>query len=127
MRHQPETPYEHEARRLFAAAEARRSERLAAARALAKALRRDGAHAVYLFGSVARLDAWVGPESDVDLAVVMPGVEGQRFHRRLLDHPAVTAFPYPLDLFVYTPAEWERLVQERSFVQREILGQAMEL
>lgn len=51
----------------------RREERLTAARALALALSGRGAAHVILFGSLATPEAWIGENSDVDLAVVMPG------------------------------------------------------
>jgi predicted nucleotidyltransferase len=49
--------------------------RMAAIRRLTKALVNRGAQRVILFGSLARENAAVGPDSDVDLVVVMPGVE----------------------------------------------------
>jgi predicted nucleotidyltransferase len=106
---------------------ARRGEdMLAAARMLAAALRDRGATRTLLFGSLAQGTDTVGPTSDVDLVVVMPGVEGERMHRRLADLPEVAAFPYALDLFVYTPEEWERAVKT-SFVEREILARGVPL
>ncbi|MCL6595702.1 MAG: nucleotidyltransferase domain-containing protein [Firmicutes bacterium] len=99
---------------------------LAAARVLAAALRRRGATRTLLFGSLARGPDAVGPTSDVDLVVVMPGVGGERMHRRLVDLPEVVGFPYALDLFVYTPEEWERVVKT-AFVEREILTRGVVL
>jgi len=73
--------------------------RLAAARA----------RRIILFGSLAAGDGSVGPNSDVDLVVIMPGVENIRFHKRLDDVQEVWRFPYPLDIAVYSPDEWEEV------------------
>jgi predicted nucleotidyltransferase len=112
---------------LMAVVRARREELLAAAQDLARALVARGACQVLVFGSLAVEGAWVGPNSDVDLVVVMPGVEGVPFHRRLAAVPEVVAFPYALDVLVYTPAEWERLQRERSFVRTELAGKGRRL
>lgn len=97
-----------------------------AAAELASALRARGAQQTILFGSLAHGPQAVGPISDVDLLVVMPGVGEERMHRRLSDLPEVTAFPYPLDLFVYTPEEWQR-ASRTAFVAREILASGVSL
>lgn len=94
---------------------------LGAARSLAVALRDRGAHEVILFGSLAQGPHAVGPSSDVDMAIVMPGVDGERMHRRLSELREVAKFPYPLELFVYTPDEWERAIST-PFVAREVLA-----
>lgn len=91
-----------------------------AARALAAALAREGAELVMLFGSLLEAER-AAPDADVDMVVVMPGVEGTRFHERLKRVPEVERFPYPLQLFVYAPAEWKR-VRTRSFIRDEVLG-----
>ncbi len=88
---------------------------------LARRLGMLGAERVILFGSLALKSRETGPDSDVDLVVVMPGVEGQRFHKRLEDILAVTDFPHPVDLLVYSPGEWES-VSARSFFRSEVLG-----
>jgi predicted nucleotidyltransferase len=98
--------------------------RMAAARRLAAELARRGAQRVILYGSLAADPERVGPDSDVDIVVVMPGVEHIRFHRRLADAEEVQRFPYPLDLSVYSPAEWEEM-QTRAFVRDEILRRGM--
>jgi len=100
---------------------ARGEDMLRAARALAAALRSRGARDLILFGSLARGPDAVGPTSDVDLAVVMPGVGAERMHRRLTDLPEVLDFPYPLDLFVFTPEEWQQASQT-WFVAHEIIS-----
>jgi predicted nucleotidyltransferase len=109
------------------AAAERRAAMLSAARELARTLARRGAERVVLFGSLADPAAWIGPNSDVDLAVVMPDQAAVPFHRRLADDPAVQAFPYPLDLLVYTPEEWRRLLQERTFLRQEVAARGMVL
>lgn len=105
--------------------EKRQSEMLAATRELAAAFARRGAELVVLFGSLTDAGR-AAVDSDVDLVVVMPGVECRRFHERLRDHPAVEGFPYPLHLHVYTPAEWVA-VRERAFVREEVLGKGVVL
>ncbi len=101
-------------------AEATRAEIMAAVRQLTDALVRRGARKVILFGSLAG-GAPVGPDSDVDLVVVMPGVEEVRFHRRLSDMKEIAEFPYALDLLVYSPDEWEEMGR-RSFIRNEVVG-----
>lgn len=115
------------AARLDAASARRREERLAAARSLATALGTRGATRVLLFGSLAAPGTWIGENSDVDLAVVMPGVDAIRFHRRLSGDPDVGAFPFALDLLVYTPEEWARLCRDRGFVRDEVAGRGLTL
>ena len=88
---------------------------------LAERLGALGADRVILFGSLASQSRATGPDSDVDLVVVMPGVEGQRFHKRLGDIQAVSDFPHPVDLLVYSPDEWES-VSARSFFRNEVIG-----
>jgi predicted nucleotidyltransferase len=98
-----------------------REERMAEVRRLTAALLRRGAQHVILFGSLAAREDAVGRDSDVDLVVVMRGVENTRFHRRLADLEEVQRFPYPLDIAVYSPGEWEE-IRERAFVRNEVLA-----
>ncbi len=93
---------------------------------LARRLGELGAEKVILFGSLADSSRRVGPDSDVDMVVIMPGVENQRFHKRLGSLPEVVDFPHPIDLFVYSPNEWER-ISARSFIQYEVLSKGMAL
>lgn len=97
---------------------------LAATQALAAQLKARGASLVILFGSLARGANAIGPLSDVDLVVVMPGVEGERMHRRLQAWPEVAAFPYPLDLFIDTPDEWKRAIQT-AFIAAEVVNKGV--
>ncbi|MBT9260125.1 MAG: nucleotidyltransferase domain-containing protein [Clostridiales bacterium] len=101
------------------------SEMLAATQELVAVLARCGAELVVLFGSLTDTGR-ATVDSDVDLVVVMPGVERCRFHERLRNHPAVEGFPYPLHLHVYTPAEWVA-VRERAFMREEVLGKGVVL
>lgn len=58
---------------------------------------------VILFGSQARGDA--GPDSDVDLLVVMD-VKGSKLEKRLEIRAALHDFRVPLDVIVTTPEEF---------------------
>ena len=59
---------------------------------------------IILFGSHARGDA--GPDSDVDLLVVMP-VEGSKREMRIAIGLALASFGVPLDIMLTTPEELE--------------------
>lgn len=72
-------------------------------------LARSGARAAYLFGSHARGDA--DAHSDIDVIVVAP--TGKPFVERFRDYlPAIIAAGVGVDLFVYTPEEFEALKEE---------------
>ncbi len=58
---------------------------------------------IILFGSQARGDA--GPDSDVDLLVVMP-VEGSIFEKSLDIREALHSIPVPVDIIVTTPEDF---------------------
>ena len=60
---------------------------------------------VILFGSHARGEA--GPDSDVDLLVVMP-VEGSRREKRLEIRAALHDIPVSKDIVVVTPEQFEK-------------------
>lgn len=82
--------------------------------ALVPLLREQHAKAAYVVGSWARgeADAW----SDVDVVIVAPSTRPavERFKDYL---PALLASPRPVDLFVYTPEEFERMrAEERPFL-----------
>ena len=64
---------------------------------------------VILFGSHAREDA--GPDSDVDLLVVMP-VEGSKRAKQIEIRIALHNIPVPKDIIVSTPEEfaWRRQI-----------------
>lgn len=72
-------------------------------------LERQGAHAAYLFGSHARGSA--DPHSDIDLIIVAPSDRPPV--DRFLDYlPAIAGADVGVDLFVYTPEEFERMREE---------------
>lgn len=59
---------------------------------------------IILFGSAGRGEA--GPESDVDLLVVMP-IQGSRREKAVEIGVAVNDIPVPKDIFVTTPEDFE--------------------
>ena len=67
-------------------------------------VRRFNPRRIILFGSVARGDA--GPDSDVDLLVVMP-FKGSRRKKAIEIGVAVNDLPVPKDIVVTTPEEFE--------------------
>jgi uncharacterized protein len=66
---------------------------------------------IILFGSAARGEA--GPDSDVDLLVVMR-VQGSRREKAVQIGVAVNDIPIPKDIFVTTPEDFE--------LRKEIVG-----
>jgi predicted nucleotidyltransferase len=83
---------------------ARRAKRLSVPAAIDRMVKRIVARfqpeQVILFGSQARGDA--GPDSDVDLLVVMD-FEGSALEKRLEIREALHAIPLPIDVIVTTP------------------------
>ncbi len=74
------------------------------------------------FGSYARGDWGVG--SDLDVLIVVEEAEEPFERRRARYLPDPLALPVPVDLWVYTEAEWARLKANASFprtVEREIV------
>src|SRR5205085_11583612 len=69
-------------------------------RIVKRIVKRFGPEKVILFGSQARGDA--GPDSDVDLLVVMP-VEGSVREKRLEISVTLPDHPIPVDVIVTTP------------------------
>jgi predicted nucleotidyltransferase len=68
------------------------------------------------FGSYARGDWGVG--SDLDLVVILTECDETPL-RRGLAFDTISGFPVPVDLLVYTSAEWRQLEVEKSpFVRR---------
>lgn len=59
---------------------------------------------IILFGSAARGDA--GPESDVDLLVVMP-FQGQKHKKQVQIRVALHDIRVPIDIIVTTPEDFE--------------------
>ncbi len=66
------------------------------------------------FGSYARGDWGVGSDLDVVLMVTESELP---FERRSAQWD-LTALPVPVDVLVYTPAEWEKIVQQPGFGKR---------
>jgi len=84
-------------------------------RRLATALRHTRVERAILFGSYARGTA--DAESDVDLVLIEP--TSRPFVERGLDHPEIFRLGVGIDLLVYTPEEWRRmLVQENPLLER---------
>jgi uncharacterized protein len=76
------------------------------------------AEQVILFGSFARAE---GMHEWTDLDLVVVAETKLPFHQRIQQllervRPKVGA-----DVFVYTPAEWERMKSERPFIKEEVL------
>ncbi|MGH8907307.1 MAG: nucleotidyltransferase domain-containing protein [Egibacteraceae bacterium] len=61
---------------------------------------------IVLFGSVARGDD--GPDSDLDLLVVLPTIDHTQRHRLMADLRVAITVPAPIDVFVTDPEEIER-------------------
>jgi predicted nucleotidyltransferase len=79
------------------------------------------AELVILFGSFARGRA-EGIHEWTDLDLIVVAESKLPFHQRIKQllervRPKVGA-----DVFVYTPAEWERMKFERPFINEEVLG-----
>ena len=88
------------------------------ARKIQKVLAGTQARLVYLFGSHARDEA--DSMSDIDLAVIadsnLPFVDRFRDYTELW-----TVLGTPVELFIYTPAEWTRMQDEGNpFIERII-------
>ena len=78
------------------------------------------AEKVILFGSFARGRA-EGTHEWTDLDLIVVAETKLPFHQRIRQllervRPKVGA-----DVFVYTPAEWERMISERPFIREEVL------
>ena len=68
------------------------------------------------FGSYARGDWGVG--SDLDLVIMLSECSEPPL-RRGLAFDTISGFPVPVDLLVYTRAEWDRLAAEKApFLER---------
>ncbi len=92
---------------------------------LARMLADGGASLVILFGSVAQgCDSF---SSDIDLAAVSERVRDTPFSARIAEALARLQPMVPTDLLIYTPEEWARLLDERSFIRREVVGKGVVL
>ena len=79
---------------------------------------------VYVFGSSAHPDQ-LHEESDIDLCIVQE--TELRFYDRLADWIRRIQPQIGLDLVVYTPKEFEEMLQTNHFVRREIAEKGTEL
>ena len=68
---------------------------------------------VILFGSVGREEVF-SPTSDIDLAIIK--TTDQPFYKRNRDVRKLLRSKIPLDVFVFTPIEFESAKQTNSFV-----------
>jgi len=68
--------------------------------------------AIYLFGSHARGDS--GPDSDIDLLVVVPSSDRSRYWRAVEARRICQDVPVPKDLVVLTRSEFERECKVKS-------------
>lgn len=88
--------------------------------ALLPLLREHGARAAYLFGSRARGGADAASDIDCIIVAATSHEPVERFRDYL---PAILAAGVGVDLFVYTPEEFERLrAEERPFLVHALEG-----
>lgn len=77
------------------------------------------AELVILFGSLAGSRAFVHEWTDLDLVVVAE--TELPFHRRAGEILNKTRPEVGVDVFVYTPPEWERMKAESPFIKEDVL------
>ncbi len=78
------------------------------------------AEKMIIFGSFARGQAGrIHEWTDLDLVVVAE--TGLPFHQRIKQLLERVRPKVGVDVFVYTPAEWERMKSERAFIKEEVL------
>ncbi len=79
---------------------------------------------IILFGSAARGE--MGPDSDIDVIVVMP--EGtHRRHTMELLHGFFSGLPYPVDAIVSTPTDLEKYRQTTGLIYSTVLREGKDL
>ena len=76
------------------------------------------AEKVILFGSFARAE---GMHEWTDLDLIVVAETNLPFHQRIKQLLERVRPKVGVDVFVYTPAEWERMKSERPFIKEEIL------
>ena len=79
---------------------------------------------ILLFGSVARGD--VGPDSDVDVLVVMPDGSPKR-ETALFLHTRFQGLPFGVDVLIATPADLKEQRDNPGLIYGEILDEGKEL
>lgn len=79
---------------------------------------------IILFGSVARDEA--GPDSDVDVLVVMPDGTNRRKTAQFL-HTQLHGIDVSVDILVATPSDLERYADSPGLIYRTILAEGKEL
>lgn len=92
-------------------------------RRLAAALRHTHVERAILFGSYARGTA--DAESDVDLVLIEP--TPRPFVERGLDHPELFRVGLGIDLLVYTPEEWQRMLAQENPLAERIAQEGIEV
>jgi predicted nucleotidyltransferase len=90
---------------------------------LARMLADCGVSLVILFGSVAQGCDSFG--SDIDLAAVSERARDMPFSVRIAEALARLQPTVATDLLIYTPEEWARLLDERSFIRHEVVGKGV--
>ena len=79
---------------------------------------------VILFGSAARGE--MGPDSDIDLLVIMPDGTHRRHTMEEL-HRLFMGLPFPVDVIVATPSDLQRRQNSPSFIYTTALREGREL
>jgi len=79
---------------------------------------------IILYGSAARGE--MGPDSDIDVLVVMPDGTHRRHTAETL-HRQFFGIPYGIDVIVATPTDLEKYRQSIGLIYRTILEEGREL
>lgn len=79
---------------------------------------------ILLFGSAARGET--GPESDVDVMVVMPEGTEERETAMFL-HTCFQGLPFAVDVIVVTPEELQRYGDDIGFIYYDVLREGREI
>lgn len=79
---------------------------------------------IILFGSAARGE--MGPDSDIDVMVVMPDGTHQLHAARYL-YKRMSGFGYPVDIVVTTPGVLERHKHNIGLIYRIVLAEGKEI
>jgi predicted nucleotidyltransferase len=79
---------------------------------------------IILFGSAARGE--IGPDSDVDVMVVMP--EGtHRLRTSGYLHTQLSGIPFPVDIVIATETDLKRYADDIGFIYRRVLKEGKQL